>query len=50
MSSVRPPGDSFELAGVNLDDFNEEGLISNTYVVYPYSAAYVKEAFEGAGT
>jgi len=43
-------GNSFELAGVNLDDFNEDGLISNTYVVYPYSADYVKEAFEGAGT
>jgi hypothetical protein len=43
-------GNPFELAGISLDDFNEEGLISNEYVVYPYPADYVKAAIEGAGT
>jgi len=43
-------GNHFELAGVSLDDFSEEGLLSNTYVVYPYPADYVTEAVTGAGT
>ena len=43
-------GNPFEVAGVSLDEFNEEGLVSNEYVVYPYPADYVKEAIEGAGT
>jgi len=43
-------GNAFELAGVSLDDCNDEGLISREYVVYPYPADYVREAFEGAGT
>ena len=42
-------GNPFELAGINLTDYNEEGLVSNSYVVYPYPADYVTEAFEGAG-
>jgi len=43
-------GNPFELAGINLTDYNEEGLVSNSYIVYPYPADYVEEAFEGAGT
>jgi regulator of replication initiation timing len=43
-------GNPFELAGISLDDFNEEGLISNEYVVYPYPADYVMKAIKGAGT
>jgi hypothetical protein len=42
-------GNPFELAGISLDDFNEEGLVSNEYVVYPYPADYVTEAIKGAG-
>ena len=43
-------GNPFELAGISLDDFNEEGLISNEYVVYPYPADHVMKAIKGAGT
>jgi hypothetical protein len=43
-------GNPFELAGISLDDFNEEGLVSNEYVVYPYPKDYVWEAIKGAGT
>ena len=43
-------GNPFELAGISLDDFNEEGLISNEYVVYPYPADYVMKAIKGAGS
>jgi hypothetical protein len=43
-------GNPFALAGIALDDYNEEGLVSNSYVVYPYPDDYVMEAFTGAGT
>ena len=43
-------GNPFELAGAALEDFNEEGLLTNTYEVYPYPADYVRMAIEGAGT
>jgi hypothetical protein len=43
-------GNPFKLAGVSLDDFNEEGLVSREFVVYPYADDYVREAIEGAGT
>jgi hypothetical protein len=43
-------GNPFELAGIALNDYNEDGLVSNSYVVYPYPADYVTAAFEGAGT
>ena len=43
-------GNPFELAGAALEDFNEEGLLTNTYEVYPYPADYVRMAIGGAGT
>lgn len=43
-------GNPFELAGVNLDEFDEDGLIAHTYVVYPYPDEYVEEAVYGSGT
>jgi len=43
-------GNPFELAGVNLDEFDEDGLIAHSYVVYPYPDAYVDEAVYGSGT
>lgn len=43
-------GNPFELAGAALDDYDEEGLVSNEYIVYPYPADYVREAVTGAGT
>ncbi|MDH3300580.1 MAG: hypothetical protein OES24_08755 [Acidimicrobiia bacterium] len=43
-------GNDFELVGISLDDYDEDGLIANEYVSYPYSDSYVQEAFRGAGT
>lgn len=43
-------GRPFELAGVALDDYDENGLITNSYVVYPYADDYVRQAVTGAGT
>jgi len=43
-------GHPFELAGVALDDYDENGLITNSFVVYPYADDYVREAVMGAGT
>ena len=43
-------GNAFELAGIALDDYDENGLIAHEYVVYPYSDDYVSEAIVGDGT
>ena len=43
-------GNSFELAGIVLEEYDENGLVTREYVVYPYSDEYVREAVEGAGT
>ena len=43
-------GHPFELAGVNLDEYNEDGLMTRSYVVYPYAAEYVRQAVLGSGT
>ena len=43
-------GNPFELAGIALNDHNEDGLLSNSFVTYPYPADYVMMAVEGSGT
>lgn len=37
-------GEPFELIGINLDDYNEEGKVTYSLVDWPYEAAYVREA------
>lgn len=43
-------GNPFELPGISLCQFDEDGLESYEYVVYPYPDDYVRNAFEGSGT
>lgn len=43
-------GNPFELPGISLCEFDEDGLESHEYVVYPYPDDYVRNAFEGTGT
>lgn len=43
-------GNPFELPGISLCEFNEDGLESYEYVVYPYPDDYVRNAFMGTGT
>jgi len=43
-------GNPFELAGISLVEFDEEGRIAYELVTYPYSDAYVKTATFGEGT
>jgi hypothetical protein len=43
-------GNSFELAGINLTDYDEQGRITNSFVAYPYPDEYVDEAVDGPGT
>ena len=43
-------GNQFELPGISLDEYDENGLVSYEYVAYPYPADYVREAITGGGT
>jgi hypothetical protein len=43
-------GNSFELAGISLSDYDEQGRLTNEFVTYPYPDEYVEEAVDGAGT
>ncbi|WP_084127311.1 hypothetical protein [Demequina sp. NBRC 110054] len=43
-------GNPFELIGISVDSYNDEGLITNEWVAYPYDDEYVLEALDGAGT
>lgn len=43
-------GNPFELPGISLCEFDEDGLESYEYVVYPYPDEYVRDAFMGSGT
>ena len=38
-------GEHFELIGVNLDTFDEHGLMTNSIVDWPYPADYVRQVF-----
>jgi hypothetical protein len=43
-------GNSFELPGISLITFNDDGLVSYEFVTYPYSDEYVRQAITGEGT
>jgi hypothetical protein len=43
-------GNPFELAGISLNDYDNEGRLTYELVTYPYPDEYVDEAVFGAGT
>ncbi|HSF86709.1 MAG TPA: hypothetical protein VLG28_13780 [Acidimicrobiia bacterium] len=43
-------GNPFQLPGISLNQYDEEGLLTYQYVVYPYPDEYVDEAIAGNGT
>jgi hypothetical protein len=44
-------GEPFELIGVNLDEYNDEGKITYSLIDWPYEGAFVREAFaRGTGS
>jgi hypothetical protein len=43
-------GNPFELAGISLNEYDEDGLLTYSYVVYPHPDEYVNEAIVGDGT
>jgi hypothetical protein len=43
-------GNPFELVGVQIDTHDDEGRVTDEWVIYPYPDDDVVEAFEGAGT
>lgn len=43
-------GNPFELPGVSLNEYDENGLLAYQYVVYPFPDEYVFEAVTGSGT
>lgn len=47
---TNPNGKPFELVGISLMDYDEQGRLTNEFVTYPYPDEYVEEAVEGAGT
>jgi hypothetical protein len=40
-------GDPFELIGVVIETFDEEGFLAGSLEVYPYDDSYVRAQFEG---
>ena len=49
-SGTNIEGNSFELAGISLIDFDEDGKVAYEYVTYPYDPSFVREAIMGVGT
>lgn len=47
---TNPNGKPFELVGISLDDYDEQGRLTNEFVTYPYPDEYVDKAVDGAGT
>ncbi len=43
-------GNPFELTGLTLTEFSEDGRIEYDLITYPYSDDYVRRAFRGEGT
>jgi hypothetical protein len=43
-------GNPFELPGLSVITFNDDGIVSYEFVTYPYSDEYVRQAVTGAGT
>jgi hypothetical protein len=49
-SGTNSAGNPFELAGISLTEFAEDGRVSYELVTYPYSDEYVRQAVRGEGT
>ena len=45
-SGLATNGEPFDLVGVNIDTYNDDGLITYERVVWPYPDAYVQQALE----
>jgi hypothetical protein len=43
-------GKPFELVGISLMDYDDQGRLTNEFVTYPYPDEYVEGAVDGAGT
>ncbi|WP_062300329.1 hypothetical protein [Demequina maris] len=43
-------GSPFELVGISVLTHDDEGLVANEWVAYPYPDAFVEEAIDGSGT
>jgi hypothetical protein len=43
-------GKPFELIGVNIDDYDDEGRVIYSLVDWPYDGAYVRDAFSSGNT
>ena len=49
-SGTNAVGNPFEIAGISLIDFDENGKVAYELVTYPHPSEYVREAVTGAGT
>ncbi len=47
---VNGGGHPFELIGISVISYDDDGLVTNEWVAYPYPDAFVVEAIDGAGT
>ena len=47
---TNPAGNPFELVGVQIDSHDDEGRITDEWVIYPYPDDYVRDAVFGDGT
>jgi len=47
---TNPGGHAFELVGIQIDTHDDDGLVTDEWVAYPYPNAYVSEAILGEGT
>jgi hypothetical protein len=47
---TNPLGNPFELIGINVDTYDDDGRITDSWVAYPYPDDYVVEALRGEGT
>ncbi|WP_156165220.1 hypothetical protein [Demequina rhizosphaerae] len=47
---VNASGNPFELIGISIMTYDDEGSITNEWVAYPYPDEYVRVAFIGGGT
>ena len=49
-SGTNTQGNAFELAGISLIDFDEDGKVAYELVTYPYESSFVRDAIMGDGT
>jgi len=48
-SGTAENGEPFDLIGINLNTYDEEGLVTSATVYYPYESSYVQEVFANGG-